>query len=116
MVEKPKITITFKIKDKKVELLILHNNSVFGQDVETLRFGKTLKNLMKLSNGLCDIEIEGKFSNGKFYSLPIWRYGRKIENDVVFEHNKEVIPSQSISELTESIDGVLFKLIIDIGL
>jgi hypothetical protein len=56
--EKPKVTFTFKTNEKKIELSILHINSVYGQDIETLRFGKTLKNLMKVGNGLCDIEIK----------------------------------------------------------
>jgi len=113
---KPKVDLIFKINNKNVELLILHNDSVYGQEIATLRFGKSLINLMKLCNGISDLEILAKFSDSKSYSFPIWRGNRKIENDIVYDKSERVIPSASIRATETPINGVLYKLTFDTGL
>lgn len=112
----PEVKFTFNTNKENLELLVLHKESVYGQDIQTLRFGKTSINLMKLSNGLCNMEINAKFPDGKYYSLPIWRSGRKIENDLVFENDREVLPGASITELPEIVNGVVYKLTFHMGL
>lgn len=110
---KPTVKISSKIINGKIQLSILSFKNIINSNIATFRFGKTTPNLMKNCNGICDIEIDAQFLDYKFYRIPIWKKGRKIENDIIYDGNKEFNPSASITKLTEPINGVLFKLTFD---
>lgn len=111
--DQPTVVFSFRIFDKKLQLKILHEKSVYGQDSKTVRFGKTSKNLMVLCNGICDLDIEAEFSDGQIYKLPIWTRGMKIEKDIVYLKNNEVRPSNTLKELDSPLNGVLYILTFD---
>lgn len=104
-----------------IEIDILHLNSYFSKEKSSLKFGKTSKNLMRLANGICDVNIIANFPNNEYYLWPIWENYRMIDKNGTVRFNykekKEIIPSETLKENVEKTQqAVIYKLKISRGL
>ena len=70
-----------------IEIDILHLNSYFSKEKSSLKFGKTSKNLMRLANGICDVNIIANFPNNEYYLWPIWENYRMIDKNGTVRFN-----------------------------
>jgi len=119
--EKPKVNVKFYAFEDQVFLNIMSIESYIDSNINSFRYGKSIKNLMKLCNGICDIELKALFKNSKVYQGPIWINGFVLESEVlsyfgnkinIFELYKEVNSSND----NKSTFGVEYILTIDLGL
>lgn len=119
--KKPKVEIKFYATHEKVYLKIKNCESYINSNINTFRYGKQTKNLMKLCNGICEIELKALFKNNKVYKGPIWKKGFVLENDQLLYYWKKFnINSQYYEEPNEdgakSSLGVEYILTLDLGL
>lgn len=118
------VIINLKLDDNYIYIYVHHLSSIFGQNKNTLRFGKSSINLMQKANGVCNISIITNFSENEYEELPIWQYGRKIEKNNNYDKvidtntNKEIIPANTLKNTGLLIKGqqVIYKFTISRGL
>lgn len=112
----PNVEFTFTVNDGYAEFFIFNKSSKMNSDNYTFRFGKHTKSLMKLCNGLCDLEIFTDLKDGSSYKIPIWTKGIVIQNDIILRENKEITGFEVFEKLPNPVDGILYKLKFDLGL
>lgn len=81
--EKKQVIITAGADKTKIYIEITHLNSSYGQSRETLRYGNSSINLMKLANGICNLFIMAYFSEGIYERWPIWQDDMCLKGDRV---------------------------------
>lgn len=105
------VSITNIFRDNKIIVSILARNTVMHNTKETFRIGNSTLKIMKNCNGICDLILSGKFSDGKCYNLQLWGKGMEIINEQTYMDRTIIIGPEIISETTASIEGVQFNLV-----
>jgi len=96
--EKKQVFISASANKTDVYIVIVHLNT-YEQSRDTLRYGKSSINLMKLANGLCDIQIMTYFTGDTFEYWSIWEKGMRLKgNKVCNTQGEELKPSDSLKK------------------
>jgi hypothetical protein len=113
-----KIQFNSIIIGKQIIIKIKHVNSLFGNNKDTLRIGKSLDNLIKELNGVCDLEIEADFSDSNSYKWPLWTtFGSYLKNKVLYNKDDlRINIGKMLIPLEERVGGVQYNLIFNRGL
>lgn len=112
---KPRVIFNLYIEDE-ITLTILHENNIFKQDIDTLRYGKSFCNLIKLLNGVCGLDVLAKFDDSKSYHLKLWEYGDTLIESTIYKNNKPLNLKEKLKPIDQDINGVQYNLTFNKGL
>jgi len=118
---KPKVNMKFFAIEDKVLLSIKSMGSYIDSNINSFRYGKSTRNLMRLCNGICDIELIALFKDKKVYKGPIWESGFSLKGGALNHYGRELNINKLFKEDDSEFDndsenGVEYKLTFDLGL